>query len=77
MNQNKPVIYFRNDNDIDETIRLIEEEEWGEGDILFDDIKDFRNALGQGVDTKSDYEYIRDFLTYLINKEDYWVDDNN
>ena len=57
---------------IEETIRMIEEDGWNEGEMLFQDLKDLRIAMGCGRDTKSHYEYVRDFLTYLINKNDYW-----
>ena len=75
MNENKtdPLneIYLGS-TQIEETIRMIEEDGWNEGEMLFQDLKDLRMAMGQGRDTKSQYEYVRDFLTYLINKNDYW-----
>ena len=55
-----------------ETIKMIEEEGFNAGELLYEDLKDLRSAMGQERDTKSHYEYVRDFLTYLINKEDYW-----
>jgi len=57
---------------IDETIQTIEEDERNAREILFEDIEDLQIAMGRGRDTKSHYEYVRDFLTYLINKNDYW-----
>ena len=57
---------------IDETIQTIEEDERNAREILFEDIEDLQIAMGRGRDTKSQYEYVRDFLTYLINKNDYW-----
>ena len=57
---------------LDETIRTIEEGERNAREVLFEDIEDLQIAMGRGRDTKSQYEYVRDFLTYLINKNDYW-----
>tara|TARA_B100001996_G_scaffold133158_1_gene101341 strand:+ start:2077 stop:2283 length:207 start_codon:yes stop_codon:yes gene_type:complete len=57
---------------LDETIRTIEEGERNAREVLFEDIEDLQIAMGRGRDTKSHYEYVRDFLTYLINKNDYW-----
>ncbi len=73
----RPQIYFRSTNDIKETIRMVEEDGWNEGELFWDDLKDFRRALGSGTDTKDDYEYMRDFMTYLINKNDYWKEEKN
>ena len=73
----RPQIYFRSTNDMKETIRLVEEDGWNEGELFWDDLKDFRRAVGSGRDTKDDYEYMRDFMTYLINKNNYWKEENN
>ena len=62
--------------DINTTIHLIENEGWNAGEVLYEDLKDFRRAVGNGTETKSHYEYVRDLLTYLINKEDYWMEEN-
>ena len=59
-----------------ETIKMIEEEGFNAGELLYEDLKDLRSAMGQERDTKSHYEYVRDFLTYLINKEDYWGEES-
>ena len=57
---------------LEETIQMIEKDERNAREILFEDIEDLLIALGKGRDTQSHYEYVRDFLTYLINKNDYW-----
>ena len=59
-----------------ETIKMIEEEGFNAGELLYEGLKDLRSAMGQERDTKSHYEYVRDFLTYLINKEDYWGEES-
>ena len=59
-----------------ETVQMIEEEGFNAGELLYEDLKYFRKAVNDGTDIKSDYEYLRDFLTYLINKEDYWEEEN-
>ena len=67
-------IDFRSEPEqIDETIRIIEKEGWDASEILFEDIQDLLLAMSKGRDTKSQYEYVRDLLTYLINKEEYWL----
>ena len=72
-NKDKPKsMVYLGSTQIAETIRMIEEEEWNAREILFDDLKDISRAVGNGRDTKSHYEYVRDLLTYLINKTDYW-----
>ena len=58
--------------ELNETIKMIEKDGWNAGELLSDELKDFRRAVNDGTDIKSHYEYVRDFLTYLINKEDYW-----
>ena len=73
-NKDKLEIYFRSEPEqIDETIRIIEKEGWDASEILFEDIQDLLLAMSKGRDTKSQYEYVRDLLTYLINKEEYWL----
>ena len=67
----KSVVYLGS-TQIEETIQMIEKEDWNAGEILYDDLKDICRAVGNGRDTKSHYEYVRDLLTYLINKDDYW-----
>ena len=74
--EEKSVVYLGS-TEINETIQMIEKDGWNAGrKLLFDDLKDFRRAVGTETDTKSHYEYMRDFLTYLINKEDYWKEEN-
>ena len=62
--------------ELNETIKMIEKDGWNAGELLSDELKDFRRAVNCGTDIKSHYEYVRDFLTYLINKEDYWEEQN-
>ena len=73
--EEKSVVYLGS-TDINTTIQMIEKDGWNAGELLYDDLKDFRRAVGNETDTKSHYEYMRDFLTYLINKEDYWKEEN-
>tara|TARA_B100000161_G_scaffold253423_1_gene213934 strand:- start:364 stop:561 length:198 start_codon:yes stop_codon:yes gene_type:complete len=62
--------------ELNETIKMIEKDGWNAVELLSDELKDFRRAVNGGTDIKSHYEYVRDFLTYLINKEDYWEEEN-
>ena len=73
--EEKSVVYLGS-TDINTTIQMIENEGWDAGYVLYEDLKDFRRAVGNGKETKSHYEYVRDLLTYLINKEDYWKEEN-
>ena len=59
-----------------ETVQMIEEEGFNAGELLYEDLKNFRRVVSDGTGTKSHYEYVRDFLTYLINKADYWEEEN-
>ena len=59
-----------------ETIQMIEEEGFNAGELLYEDLKDLICAMGNERDTKSHCEYVRDFLTYIINKEGHWGEDN-
>ena len=76
-NETNECVVYLGCTQIEETIKLIEEDGMHPADILWDDIKDFKIAMGKDFMHKSHYEYLRDLLTYLINKNDYWVDDNN
>ena len=73
--EEKSVVYLGS-TEINETIQMIEKDGWNAGEILYDDLKSFIGAVGSGRETLGDYEYVRDFLTYLINRRDYWEDEN-
>ena len=75
MNENEENYEFAiylGSSSIDETLKMIEEEGWDAGEIFYEDLKDFYRNVGSGTAEKGDYEYMRDLLTFLINKEDYW-----
>tara|TARA_Y200000002_G_scaffold163038_1_gene134607 strand:+ start:73 stop:315 length:243 start_codon:yes stop_codon:yes gene_type:complete len=75
-NKKEMSVVYLGSNEINETIQMIEKDGWNAGELLYDDLKDFRRAVGSGTDTFGDYEYLRDFLTYLINRKDYWKGEN-
>ena len=75
-NEEEKFIFYQRSSEIEKTKVMIEEDGWNAGELLYEDLKYFRKAVNDGTDIKSDYEYLRDFLTYLINKEDYWEEEN-
>tara|TARA_B100001093_G_C26533261_1_gene886923 strand:- start:126 stop:362 length:237 start_codon:yes stop_codon:yes gene_type:complete len=75
-NKEKKSMVYLGSTEINETIKMIEKDGWDAGEILYHDLKRLVRVVGSGISTKSHYEYMRDFLTYLINKEDYWGEEN-
>ena len=67
---------YMGSTEIEVTKVMIEEDGWNATELLYEDLKNFRRVVSDGTGTKSHYKYLRDFLTYLINKEDYWEEEN-
>ena len=67
----------QNDEDLKELIRMIEVEEWNAIELLDDELKGFRRDLGnrEGA-SKESFFFMRDFINYLINKNDFWLEEN-
>ena len=75
-NQEEKFRIYQGSTEIEVTKVMIEEDGWNATELLYEDLKNFRRVVSDGTGTKSHYEYVRDFLTYLINKADYWEEEN-
>ena len=75
-NQEEKFRIYRGSTEIEVTKVMIEEDGWNATELLYEDLRTFRRVVNDGTGTKSHYKYLRDFLNYLINKEDYWEEEN-